>query len=133
MLMAVGVWLILAGEWFGWLAAIFFGLCAIVLAATLLPNSSYLQIGPEGFAIRSLYRTQSFRWSDVGPFVVRRFKNGQMVMFDFSEEYSQQRRLRELSKALAGHDGGLVDSYGLSHDDLAALLNRYREAAIEAA
>ncbi len=44
----------------GCLSIIFFGLCAVVFAVSLLPNSSYLRLTPEGFTVCSMFRSRLY-------------------------------------------------------------------------
>ena len=123
-----GAWIVPNDHMTGWLSIIFFGLCALVFAVQLLPNSSYLRLTSEGFTICSLFRAHSFKWSDVRSFSVGRVGLNKMVMFDFSEHYQDSSRLRKINVGIARHEGGLPDSYGMPHEDLVNLLNQYRRA-----
>jgi hypothetical protein len=122
--------MIAAGELIGWFVAVFFGLCTLVLMASLLPNASYLRVSPDGFTMCSLFRAHSFRWSDVCGFSVGRVGVNRMVVFDFSDEFRGTPRLRKVAIALAGHEGALPDSYGMPLEALARLMNEYRDQGI---
>jgi hypothetical protein len=124
---AGGAWMIFSGEPMGWLPALFFGLCVVVFVVTLLPNSAYLRVSQDGFTVCSLFRAQSYRWSDVGPFTVGRIGPNRMVVFNFSGRYRAQPRARKAAAALTGYEGALPDSYGMSLEELASLLNGYRQ------
>jgi hypothetical protein len=45
---AAGFWMLSDSPITSYLSIIFFGLCAVVFAISLLPNSSYLRLTPEG-------------------------------------------------------------------------------------
>jgi len=45
---AAGFWMLSNSPMTGYLSIIFFGLCAVAFAISLLPNSSYLRLTPEG-------------------------------------------------------------------------------------
>lgn len=126
---AGGVWMVYSGEVMGWFVALFFGLCVVVFAVLLLPNSAYLSIGPDGFTVCSLFRAHSYRWSDVGPFAVDcpRPCPYRMVVFNFSEKYCASPRARKVAAAMTGYEGALPDSYGMTLEELADLLNENRE------
>ncbi|MDH5558775.1 MAG: hypothetical protein OEZ03_15605 [Alphaproteobacteria bacterium] len=121
-----GSFMIAEDIWFGWVVAGFFGLCAVVLAFTMLPGASWLRLTPEGFTICTLYRSHAFKWSEIGhcyPGVVGRRK---MVLFDFADPaYSP--RMRVAARALSGAEGALPDTYGMTADALATLMNDWRE------
>ena len=115
-----------------WLGVIFFGAGVGIALFGMLPGSAYLELTPTGFKIRSLLRSQTYRWRDVDSFrtadvlYVGRFVR-RMVVFDIASPYQQSRSLRRVSKALTGYDVALPDLYGVRADDLAALMNEWRE------
>jgi len=125
----LGVIMVRAGQWFGWLPIVFFGLGMAVLALQLLPNSSYLRIGPEGFTVCTVFRAHSCRWGDVGPFKVGRVGSKEMVVFNFSPQYRGPRRLARLNVDLVGAEAAVASAgtWNVRMDQLADLLNRYRE------
>ncbi|HWX18342.1 MAG TPA: STM3941 family protein [Candidatus Binatia bacterium] len=121
--------------WMAYACIGFFGLCALVSVAQLLPGSSFLKIGREGFEFRTLWRGASFRWSDVEEFGVAEFtlhhsgipQKNRMVGFRFSPSYEKGGKnlaLRRLNEGLVGYEAALPDNYGMKHEELAALLNR---------
>jgi len=122
-----GVFLISVGKPVGWLSVIFFGFGCVVSILYLLPNASYLRITPEGFTICTMYKQDTFNWADVTEFGVGRVVN-KMVMFNFEPSYQRSTRLRNVNAKLTGFEAGLPDSYGLSHEALAGLLNQYKAA-----
>src|SRR5713101_7930664 len=78
---AGGIFMVSAGQQVGWLPIFFFGLGVLVFGLQLLPNCSYVRVGPEGFTVCSLFRSHSCRWSDVGVFKVAQLGPKQMVVF----------------------------------------------------
>src|SRR2546422_7369634 len=77
-----GIFMVSVGQHLGWLAIAFFGLGVVVFALQLLPNCSYVRVEPDGFTVRSLFRSHSCRWSDVGAFKVAQLRRQQMVVLD---------------------------------------------------
>jgi hypothetical protein len=124
-----GVWLARNGDFWGWWVAGFFALGVIVAVVNSLPGSSYLRLDNEGFTTCSLFRSHTFRWSDVERFEVARISTNKMVVFNFSDTYLRQEVGRKIATAMAGYEGALPESYGLSPEELAKLLNRHRLAA----
>ena len=122
----IGAFVVSAGESMGWPISIFFGLLAIVFGITALPNSTYLRITSDGFTVCNLFKSHSYRWSDVGPFVVGSVGLNSMVVFNFSESYQSAPKLRKIAAGLSGFEGALPDSYGLPLSELVQLLNEYR-------
>jgi hypothetical protein len=124
----MGVWLGLGGDRIGWACAVVFGLGILISVASMLPNASYLWLTDEGFTMRTLYRTHTFRWQDVTGFGVGWVLTNKMVMFNFEPEYRRTPRLRSLNVGLVGYEAGLPDNYGMTHEALADLLNEYKAA-----
>lgn len=122
--------MILSGESIGWLPALFFGLGVVVFGVILLPNSAYLRVSQDGFTVCSLFRAHSYRWSDVGPFTVDRIGPNRMVVFNFSDQYRALPLARKAASAITGYEGALPDSYGMSLEELACLLNEYRQTKL---
>jgi len=122
----IGIWMVRSRERFGWLGIVFFGLCLSVSLICILPKASYLQLTPDGFTICSLFRAHTIRWEDVTGFGVGRVFTTKMVMFNYVESYRRSPKLRLLNTELTGFEAAMPDSYGLRHEDLADLLNRYK-------
>jgi len=118
----------------GWIVAGFFGLGVLASAATLLPNSCYLRIEPEGFEVRYLFRSWSLRWSQVSRFGVWRpvpvFACPEMVVFNLSDDEAAGRMTRHVAVGLSGWRGALPTVYSMAATDLAELLNAYRAASV---
>jgi hypothetical protein len=123
---AGGIWMIANDKPAGWSVSSFFGLGVVVFIVNLPPSSSYLLLKKEGFTVCSLYRKSSFKWSDIEEFVVGYLIGPKMVVFNFSLTYDRQQKSRIISKAIAGYEGALPDTYGMSAKELAELLNNWK-------
>ncbi len=128
-----GVWLGSTGDKIGWGCAVLFGLGFLVSAASLLPGATYLRLTDEGFTMCSMYRSHTYRWQDVSGFTVGRVFTNKMVLFNFEPTYQRTPGLRSINVDLVGYEGGLPDSYGLSHEALAELLNQFKASSHGAA
>ncbi len=124
-----GIWMVRSREMFGWLGIVFFGLCLSVSLICMLPNASYLRLTSDGFTICSLFRAQTIRWNDVTGFGVGRILTNKIVMFNYVESYQRSPELRSFNTELTGFEAAIPDSYGLTHEDLADLLNRYKASS----
>ena len=113
-----------------WVGILLFGSGVIVFSLLLLPGSAYLKLDSSGFTLCTLFRAHSTGWYDVDSFQVGRIAGRKMVVFNFSNLHPRQRVLRKLSSALSGYEAGLPETYaGLSAEELAAMLNDWRERA----
>ena len=121
-----GGWMIYGDREGGWFVAIVFGLGSLVFAAQLLPDSSYLLLGPDGFTVRTLYRSQKYRWAQVERFGVTRIGGNKTVAFDFSREYRKYHVARQVAAGISGYEGTLPDTYGMKPERLAELLNEWK-------
>jgi hypothetical protein len=124
---AIGLWMVSEKDSSGWFVAGVFGLGVLTAAVLSLPNSSYLRLGPDGFTVCSMFRSHSYRWSDVATFEVGRIGVNRMIVFNFSPGYTGAKRGRLLATAMTGYEAALPDSYGMPLESLAALLNQYRQ------
>ncbi|HZS96723.1 MAG TPA: STM3941 family protein [Terriglobales bacterium] len=125
----IGIWMVRSREMFGWLGIVFFGLCLSVSLICMLPKASYLRLTPDGFTICSLFRAHTICWEDVTGFGVGRVFTSRMVMFNYVESYQRSPKLRSFNTELTGFEAAIPDSYGLRHEDLADLLNRYKASS----
>ena len=124
---ALGVFLISSGERLGgWLCAGFFGLGVLVAIVSLLPGSSYLDLSSNGIEIRALYRKWFVRWTDVQEFYPVVISNRRMVGWDYSASYTAHSLGRKVSRGMSGIEAALPDTYGMSAESLATLLNEWR-------
>jgi hypothetical protein len=104
------------------------GLVGLVLSGLAVLRPPSLVIDAEGVALRTpLGERWRHRWSDCGEFWV--WQRNTVVWTSPSEAVGHPRSAAGWRKR-AGADSGMVAHFGsLSAADLAALLNRYRDAA----
>jgi len=110
--------------WLHWPIALFFGVCTLLSAVLLLPNSSCLQIGPEGFTVRYFFRPHSCRWTEIDTFRVESIAGHKRVLFNYSPQYRGAIGPRWLGATITG--GILPSLYGMSAEELADSLNQCR-------
>jgi hypothetical protein len=126
----IGVWLGRKGEWMGWATAGFFGLGVCAFAVALLPGSSYLHLDAKGFEVCSLFRKHAYQWTEIEQFDVAYVNVNRMVVFNFSPTYTRSQTARKVASAIVGWEGALHDGFSLSPDELAKLMEYYRQAAV---
>jgi hypothetical protein len=127
-----GIWLREDGSVAAWLTIVVFGLSAAVFSANLLPGSSYLKLTSEGFERRVLFRTHSEAWKNIQRFEAYRnpTSSSRLVGFFYEPDYASSARGaagRKISRSMVGVDGALPDTYGMSADELAELMNNWLE------
>jgi len=122
----------------GWSCIIFFGLGAIVFIIQLIPNSSYLKLTEDGFEMRSLYRSYFTKWDEIKSFRAGSISiptyiqfgimhtKKKMVFFDYEKDHKKHRIGKAFSNALSGSQAALPDLYGMKVDDLAKLMNKWK-------
>ena len=124
----IGIFMLQDGAPMAWFVTITFGLGLLIFLLNLLPQASYLILDEQGFETSSLFRKHRYSWDDVNDFSVGRISSNQMVMFNFSHNYQAARKARKVSTMIAGAEGALHDTFGMKAQDLAALMQSYKNA-----
>ena len=127
---AIGIWMVASGNAVGWFVLLFFGLCAAVGLAAMLPGAGGLTLNRDGFEIVNLFRRSSFRWADVDDFGSARIPPSGHNMVVFNHAKAKGRAVATLNVGLVGRNAGLPDSYGMSAQALAYVMARWREKAL---
>jgi len=130
-LIGAGVVMIRAGDAFGWLAIAAFLPIAALFVALLLPGSARLELDRDGFAVTALFRTHRVAWTGTGGFrTIRTVGLFRGVVYDLP---SGAVSVPAWAGAIAGPPAGMMpDTYGMTPDDLAALMNGWRAHSIDA-
>jgi hypothetical protein len=126
-----GIWMVARGTPLGWPVLIFFLLCATVAATALLPGAGALTLDGRGFEVKNLFRCQRISWQSAMGFQARAIPPSiaRMVIFDSIDV--KDRMIAKLATAIAGRNGALPDTYGFSAEDLASLMARWRDKALQ--
>jgi hypothetical protein len=128
----IGVWQVSrrdAGA-LGWLCTLFFGLGAAVFIAQIIPGASYLRVRRDGFMYCSLFRKiPVIPWQEVSIFRVASVPPSGIPLVVFDWHTASHPVVRRVNQHLTGATDGLPDSYGLSPQELADLLNTWRSQA----
>ena len=56
---------------------------ALVLMSAHLPGSTGIWLDRDGFLVRDMYKTERYRWDEVGPFIIRRKMIGKSIEFPY--------------------------------------------------
>src|SRR5262249_32385004 len=101
------------------------GICAIVAAVMLLPGAAGFALRAEGFETTTFFRKFRTPWQQVSDFVVGQYflRRGRHKPFvGYNDAHYPRRATR--------YNAALPDTYDLSHDQLARLMNRWRALAL---
>jgi len=120
----------------GLFCAVFFGFCALVALKMLSSSSSQLRLDRTGFVERTLFgRANAQRWDDVSEFTV--FDSGAssaIVVYEprVVDGGPATQAFANVSRALTGGKAhGISDTYGMSAEELADLMNAFRARALD--
>jgi hypothetical protein len=108
----------------------FFALCGLIAVPQMIGVGSSLSLDQEGFTCRTLFRSFRRRWVDCTDFAPTRVGFNMMVGFSTTSDEAQYPRLAAVARGLTGTAGALPDTYGVSADDLADTMNRFRDRAL---
>ena len=112
---------------------IIFSLIALVGIVGSLPGSSYLTLTEQGFLVVSLFRKRFVAWSNVQSFVPVKIQRKGIVGWNHSPGFSQPQRRPGIRTTFAGLEAVLPDTYGMSSEQLASLMNTTRDAHAKSA
>jgi hypothetical protein len=113
-----------------WLAGGFFALCGLIAVPQMMGFGSSLSLDREGFTCRTLFRSFRRRWVDCTAFAPVRVGFNAVVGFSTAWDEAMQLRFAAVARGLTGTAGALPDTYGVSADDLADIMNRFRDRAL---
>lgn len=128
----IGIFLGRGGDIIGWFSVCFFGLGVIVFGIQMISHSNYLLLTQEGFTMRSLFRSHSYKWTDVRGFGGGSFFSNKAVVLSFSDSYKSSSTAEKIGRKMVkvlyrGDIGILPDTYSVDPEELAELLNMVRE------
>jgi hypothetical protein len=106
----------------------FFGLCAVVAAIQLVFRST-LTLTTDGFTLTALRRRRTRSWKDIDSFVpVHTSALSGVVGIRLAASAEQPSGVRKAARTIWSYDGGaLPDTYGMTVNELAALMNEWRD------
>jgi hypothetical protein len=130
---AVEVWLLAtqrdnsAITWFGVFG---FAAASIVFATNLIPGSSSLTLDMDGFKIKQFYKVRRTPWQNVTNIHAGNIPPSILKTVRYNDSGLSVRKLARLGTAALGYNAILPDTYGMTADELAVLMTKWRERSL---
>jgi hypothetical protein len=115
-----------------WFGVLFFALCAVVFATNLVPGSASLTLDADGFRVKQFYFVRKSRWKDVTKIVsgYPPLSRARTKFVLYNDTQWSGWKLARWETATLGYNAMLPDTYGMSADDLAALMVQWRDRVL---
>jgi hypothetical protein len=108
----------------GWATAVFAGACTLLGLVTLVTGGASLRLDEQGFKIAGVLRTSGFRWVDIESIRMAKIRGASIIALDYRKG---DPRRSQVSRALAGMDATVGNIYGISIEDLCAVMKEWHE------
>ena len=108
-----------------WLAALVGVGWTLKTLARALDRSACLRLTPRGFAVHERWSVLAFSWDEIKVFEVG--NRGRNVLFNYAGSGETASGARRMAHLLAGGDGALPDTYGMRAEELASLMESWRQ------
>lgn len=130
---AIGIGMIADDRPIGWVLLIVFGL-GLPVCAWQLVRPSTLVVDATGVTLHHMTRVHRWEFADVGAFTIWRnpARRSRQRLVTFEHGPTADGAVSRMSRALGAGDATLPDTYGMSVEALADVLNRARAAALGA-
>ena len=105
----------------------------MAIAILVSPRASRLVLDRNGFQFVYLFGSSRYLWKHVTDFAVFNISAGQgeIGVVEFDDITRLNSNISLLNKSLAGRNYAFADTYGLTAEDLARLMNQWRERALK--
>ena len=114
-----------------WSCVLFFGLCAVLFAINLLPGSASLTLDADGFRVKQCsFFARKARWQNVTNIHAACAPPSRTKFVRYNDTQWSGWKLARCETARLGYNGMLPDTFGMSADDLAALMAQWRDLAL---
>lgn len=115
-----------------WGSGGFFALCGLIAVPQMIGVGARLRLDREGFTCTTLFKSFRRTWVECSEFAPARVGPNLMVGFSTATDETNHPRGAALSRALTGISGALPDTFGMAADELAELMNIFRQRALAA-
>ncbi len=123
---ALGIFMVDEEPIIGRASIIFFGFGALIALIQFYPNSVYLKLTDEGFEVKSLFRTNFTKWTEIENLEQDSLRGNKMICFDYTEEHKKYNTEKKIGKFLLGKGGVIQSIYAIKTKDLLALMKQYK-------
>jgi hypothetical protein len=114
-------------------SAVVGGLAVLGLVLAAVRRRPRVIISADRFVSQALFGEESHRWEDIaGPFAVIRSGWSKLVAFNFTPAYKARVSFKPTT-LYSGYDSAIAGAFRLSKEELAGLLNEYRQAWLRSA
>mgnify|MGYP001170080738 CR=1 FL=1 len=127
---AIAVWIGPSDPALFWGTGGFFVFCGLVAAPLMFGVGARLSLDRNGFRCQTLFRTFRRQWRECSVFYPVSAGFRKYVGFSTPQDDTAHPNMAAANRALIGASGMLPDTFGLTADDLADLLNRFRARAL---
>lgn len=107
----------------------FFLLCALIAAPLMFGVGSTLTLDGKGFTCRTLFKSFRREWRECSAFYPVSMGLRKFVGFSTEQDEAAHPNLAAANRTMIGATGMLPDTFGLTAEDLADLMNTYRGRA----
>jgi hypothetical protein len=126
----IGFFMIRDGQAWGWLVLVFFGAGAPIAAAMLWPGANGLTLDRDGFEVANALRRHRSRWQDTTGFESVAIPPAMQKLVCYDDTQASGMAMATVNAGITGHTSALPDTYGLSAEELAALMAWWRMHAL---
>lgn len=114
---------------FGWISGLFGLVGAGAAIGMRRPNSTHLALDEGGMTHRHLWRDTHVAWGDVRRIGVFTQSGNRMVVYDLPEDHPLGGGIMaRMNRGFCGFSHSIPDTYGSSPEELAELLEAWRQA-----
>ena len=114
-----------------WPGALFFLLGAAMLLVRAAKNDTALRLIRDGFETRQVWNGRTIRWQDTSEFTVVSVSRAVPKLIVFDDAAVERSGTAGLNRHIVGRNSSLGETYGLTHEALAELLNEWRKRALD--
>lgn len=114
-----------------WPGSVFFLLGAVMLLVRAAKDDTALRLGRDGFDTRHVWNSRTIRWQDTSEFTVANVSRAVPKLIVFDDAAVDRAGKAGFNRHFVGRNSCLAETYGLTHESLAELLNAWRARALE--